>query len=135
MAMGNHVSAFQTGRVSMSNRQYTMLRTIAAAPRSTVPCSEIMGWHQTTMGGCKRRNFICETEDKHGVRLTTIGRQALASYETADFYRRHSSLHFAVCLHLEPPANLLASLEKMKHSDPAAKSAGRSGGRHQAHAA
>lgn len=127
MAMGNHVSAFQVGRVSMSNRQHAMLRAIAGAPRSTVHVAEIIGWHQTTMGGCKRRGFIVETPDKHGVKLTTLGRQAINSYMTAEFYRQHESIHFAGCLNLEPPANLLEAINNRKHEHraPAAKKAGR----------
>lgn len=114
MAMGNHVSAFQTGRVSVSNRQHAMLRAIAGASRSTVRVEEIMGWSQVTMGSLKERKFISETTDKHGVKLTVLGRQALNSYLTAEFYRKHESLHFAGCLNLEPPANLLAAVARRK---------------------
>lgn len=113
MAMGNHVSAFQSGRVSVSNRQYSMLRTISGARGSVVRIEEIMGWSQITMGSLKERAFISETVDKHGIKLTPLGKQALNSYLTAEFYRKHESLHFAGNLNLEPPANLLASVMKM----------------------
>lgn len=137
MAMGNHVSAFQSGRFSMSNRQHAMLKTIRDAPRSTVRVAEIIGWHQTTMGGCKRRGWISETPDNHGVRLTGLGRQALNSYVTAAFYRQHESFHFASCLTLEPPAHLMAAVVRSKaEGKPTKKTSGRSVSRvAQAHAA
>lgn len=116
MAMGQHVSAFQSGRISVSNRQYSMLRTIAGAARSTVKVEEIMGWSQVTMGSLKERGFIEATHDKHGVKLTMDGRKAIASYLTAEFYRKHESLSFAGCLSLEPPANLLASMKRSKEA-------------------
>lgn len=130
MAMGNHVSAFQTGRaISMSNRQYSMIRTVLRAARSTVHVEEVMGWNQTTLGGCKRSGYLTETRDKRGITVTTVGRQALNAYATAEFYRKHASLHFANCLHLEPPAHLMEDVKKRKRSVGRGKSAGKESGR------
>lgn len=138
MAMGNHVSAFQSSRFSMSNRQHAMLKTIRDAnTRATVRVEDIMSWHQTTMGGCKRRGWIAETPDKHGIKLTILGRQALNSYITAEFFRQHESFHFASCLTLEPPAHLMAAVQR-KTEKPAKKQRGQSAGsvgRARAHAA
>lgn len=141
MAMGNHVSVFQGGRIVMSNRQHALMKTVSAAPQSTVRVEEIMGWHQGTLGSCKHNLWLTETRDRHGVKITGLGRQALNSYLTAEFYRKHESFHFAACLTLEPPAHLMAAVARRKaegkmarRNTGSAAAAGRTT-RAQAHAA
>jgi hypothetical protein len=89
--------------IRLSNRQYGQLRAILNSPKATLTLEDLSIFNQLTLGANKRRGFVTETRTKDGVTITYSGRQALLSYDRADFLRQVSSMHFSSYLKLDTP--------------------------------
>lgn len=85
-------------RITLSNRQYALLRRFAAqGVGARMSELEVGAFHQTTFGSMIRREWIFW--DGRGFRLSAVGRQAIKDFEHADIMRRVASLKLTSFFH------------------------------------
>ncbi len=80
--------------IRMSNRQLAQLRAFESAANGAMGLESVAFLNQTTLGGCRRRQWVAE-RGKRAVGLTMEGRQVIRAFLNADFTRKVASTNFS----------------------------------------